>query len=256
MTEYQNHISYLINVLHSTVNHNNWVGLNSLIDELYNTKNLMVAEKNIRNRMLHDPNYLNNTDLNQQETNQSSNRGSSNPSNMVNNIMGALDSLINRAREINNNHSNNFNTEQNNDNEDRRTLEYNDIMSYLHDLSQRETNYEETIYEGTGPIYNFRIDFEDELYINDDDDVPVPLSYTDLSSLPIMTYKTYKNHHGLNNNEMDQCSICITKFKEDEEGNSDIIRQLKCGHIFHITCIDRWFSTKPSCPLCKKDQRN
>ena len=25
----------------------------------------------------------------------------------------------------------------------------------------------------------------------------------------------------------------------------------RCGHVFHTACIERWFSTKPECPLCK-----
>lgn len=31
----------------------------------------------------------------------------------------------------------------------------------------------------------------------------------------------------------------------------DIIRKLKCGHCFHINCIDRWFCLSKYCPTCK-----
>lgn len=41
-----------------------------------------------------------------------------------------------------------------------------------------------------------------------------------------------------------ECSICY-----DDEDN--IIRKLKCGHEFHLDCIDIWLSSKRSCPICR-----
>ncbi|KAF5092427.1 hypothetical protein D0Z00_004595 [Geotrichum galactomycetum] len=46
---------------------------------------------------------------------------------------------------------------------------------------------------------------------------------------------------------LDMCAICIEDFEE-----SNIVRLLPCGHIFHPECIDPWFLTRQArCPLCK-----
>ncbi|XP_057439814.1 NEP1-interacting protein 1-like [Lotus japonicus] len=43
------------------------------------------------------------------------------------------------------------------------------------------------------------------------------------------------------------CSICFQDF-EDEE----LVRILpKCGHIFHLECIDKWLVQQGSCPMCR-----
>lgn len=41
------------------------------------------------------------------------------------------------------------------------------------------------------------------------------------------------------------CSICL-----EEKGI--IIRELTCGHRFHINCIEKWLCKKNSCPNCRK----
>lgn len=44
-----------------------------------------------------------------------------------------------------------------------------------------------------------------------------------------------------------QCSICHCDFE-----NGQIIRRMNsCNHIFHHQCIDQWFTTHQSCPLCR-----
>ncbi|KAG5091013.1 hypothetical protein AAZX31_18G093800 [Glycine max] len=43
------------------------------------------------------------------------------------------------------------------------------------------------------------------------------------------------------------CSICFQDF-EDEE----FVRTLpKCGHFFHLVCIDKWLVQQGSCPMCR-----
>ena len=55
-------------------------------------------------------------------------------------------------------------------------------------------------------------------------------------------------------NESDEeilCSIC----RENIE-NGNIIRKIKtCNHMFHMTCIDRWFERHITCPHCRYDIR-
>ncbi|KAI4292236.1 hypothetical protein PAPHI01_1510 [Pancytospora philotis] len=45
-----------------------------------------------------------------------------------------------------------------------------------------------------------------------------------------------------------ECSIC-----RDEFQGEDVVKMLKCGHLFHSACIDEWINIKKLCPLCKKD---
>lgn len=41
------------------------------------------------------------------------------------------------------------------------------------------------------------------------------------------------------------CSICIENVNSEKE-----IRKVKCGHMFHIGCIDKWTQTNKTCPNC------
>ncbi|KAJ7548157.1 hypothetical protein O6H91_07G000500 [Diphasiastrum complanatum] len=44
-----------------------------------------------------------------------------------------------------------------------------------------------------------------------------------------------------------ECSVCISEFQENETG-----RLLpKCNHCFHTACIDTWFNSHSTCPLCR-----
>ncbi|EPS60936.1 hypothetical protein M569_13867, partial [Genlisea aurea] len=43
------------------------------------------------------------------------------------------------------------------------------------------------------------------------------------------------------------CTICLADYR-----NADVIRRLpKCGHLFHVTCIDPWLRLHPTCPVCR-----
>lgn len=46
-----------------------------------------------------------------------------------------------------------------------------------------------------------------------------------------------------------QCSIC-----QESTTNALAIRQ--CGHCFHPTCIQQWFTLNPRCPVCRYDIRD
>nr|GLL32089.1 uncharacterized protein LOC109160807 [Ipomoea trifida] len=44
-----------------------------------------------------------------------------------------------------------------------------------------------------------------------------------------------------------ECAVCLCKIEEGEE-----VRDLKCKHIFHRACLDRWLGTGHiTCPLCR-----
>ncbi|CAN5951146.1 unnamed protein product, partial [Sphagnum jensenii] len=44
-----------------------------------------------------------------------------------------------------------------------------------------------------------------------------------------------------------ECAVCLEEFKENETGRT----LPKCGHSFHVECIDMWFHSHSSCPLCR-----
>ncbi|CAA7399584.1 unnamed protein product [Spirodela intermedia] len=44
------------------------------------------------------------------------------------------------------------------------------------------------------------------------------------------------------------CPICLAEFADNDE-----IRVLpRCGHAFHVTCVDVWLRGHPSCPSCRQ----
>lgn len=48
------------------------------------------------------------------------------------------------------------------------------------------------------------------------------------------------------------CAICHDAFREQQP-----VRMLRCNHIFHAPCVDRWLTQQRStCPLCRMDQRS
>ncbi|XP_073051590.1 RING-H2 finger protein ATL64-like [Primulina eburnea] len=65
-----------------------------------------------------------------------------------------------------------------------------------------------------------------------------------LSSLPVFLYPRGE----VQEEEPPQgCTVCLSEFEKD-----DIIRLLpKCNHSFHVDCIDMWFYSHSTCPLCR-----
>ncbi|KAH7677475.1 Zinc finger RING/FYVE/PHD-type protein [Dioscorea alata] len=44
-----------------------------------------------------------------------------------------------------------------------------------------------------------------------------------------------------------ECVVCMANMRNDEE-----IRELKCRHLFHKTCLDGWLEHgHATCPLCR-----
>ncbi|XP_042475519.1 RING-H2 finger protein ATL2-like [Macadamia integrifolia] len=63
-----------------------------------------------------------------------------------------------------------------------------------------------------------------------------------LKSLPTFVYSSATHGDGVL-----ECAVCLSEFEEDEKG-----RLLpKCNHNFHIDCIDMWFQSHSTCPLCR-----
>ncbi|XP_074574643.1 uncharacterized protein LOC141831115 [Curcuma longa] len=75
----------------------------------------------------------------------------------------------------------------------------------------------------------------------------VGLSLDILKSFPTMPYteaKAFKLGHG----DL-ECAVCLMEFEDDED-----LRMLPgCCHVFHRDCIDAWFASHVTCPVCRSD---
>ncbi|KAJ7542786.1 hypothetical protein O6H91_09G012100 [Diphasiastrum complanatum] len=62
-----------------------------------------------------------------------------------------------------------------------------------------------------------------------------------VESLPTFTYAGESMRKGI------ECAVCLCEFEEKETG-----RLLPtCNHLFHTECIDMWFRSHSTCPLCR-----
>jgi len=68
------------------------------------------------------------------------------------------------------------------------------------------------------------------------------LTSAEILAIPIELY----SNSGSVENKPNMCSLCIKSFKGKEE-----LRRLRCGHRFHVNCIDDWLKQLAACPDCK-----
>ncbi|KAE8655365.1 hypothetical protein F3Y22_tig00117032pilonHSYRG00214 [Hibiscus syriacus] len=67
------------------------------------------------------------------------------------------------------------------------------------------------------------------------------LDPTILASLPVLIYSQEEFKEGL------ECAVCLCEVVEGEKA-----RLLpKCNHGFHVECVDMWFKSHSTCPLCR-----
>ncbi|GFS30674.1 RING/U-box superfamily protein [Actinidia rufa] len=67
-----------------------------------------------------------------------------------------------------------------------------------------------------------------------------------MHSIPITQFKKKSEEEELGQTNTD-CAVCLGEFEEGEW-----IKSLpNCSHVFHVACIDMWFQTHSSCPLCR-----
>ncbi|KAG2315785.1 hypothetical protein Bca52824_018907 [Brassica carinata] len=62
-----------------------------------------------------------------------------------------------------------------------------------------------------------------------------------IKSLPVFTFSEATHKDPI------ECAVCLSEFEETESG-----RVLpSCKHTFHVDCIDMWFHSHSTCPLCR-----
>ncbi|OEL20919.1 hypothetical protein BAE44_0018062 [Dichanthelium oligosanthes] len=70
-----------------------------------------------------------------------------------------------------------------------------------------------------------------------------------LRSLPVTVYASpaAATSPGKKETERLECAVCLSEVADGEK-----VRTLpKCGHGFHVECIDMWFHSHDTCPLCR-----
>ncbi|KAI3852324.1 hypothetical protein MKX03_018969 [Papaver bracteatum] len=77
------------------------------------------------------------------------------------------------------------------------------------------------------------------------------LDSTVIGTFPVLVYPDVKNFKKIDadGTAVLECTVCLSEF-EDE----DVLRQLPiCRHAFHADCIDEWFVSQSTCPVCRFD---
>lgn len=80
-------------------------------------------------------------------------------------------------------------------------------------------------------------------------DVEQPEQRTDgLEPFMVAAIPTMKFHRdAFSSTEDPQCTICLGDYQEKE-----VLRIMpKCGHSFHLSCIDPWLMKQSTCPVCR-----
>jgi hypothetical protein len=69
----------------------------------------------------------------------------------------------------------------------------------------------------------------------------------------VINTKAYTGRLSMRASSEDYCSICLAVFQFDET-----VSTLPCSrrHTFHTKCLEKWFITTVSCPLCRSDFQN
>ncbi|KAL8046877.1 hypothetical protein ABFX02_08G202300 [Erythranthe guttata] len=71
-----------------------------------------------------------------------------------------------------------------------------------------------------------------------------------MAALPHFIFrKTSSDDDDDDETSLTECSVCLSILEDGE-----IVRTLpNCKHTFHAECIDKWFDTNSTCPICRMD---
>ncbi|KAK7292582.1 hypothetical protein RJT34_15433 [Clitoria ternatea] len=69
-----------------------------------------------------------------------------------------------------------------------------------------------------------------------------------VAAIPTLNF----NQEAFSSFETTHCVICLQEYKEKE-----VLRIIpKCGHSFHLSCIDMWLRKQSTCPVCRLSLQN
>ena len=91
---------------------------------------------------------------------------------------------------------------------------------------------------------------------DEDADAPEASRAQGCSGIEISSHTACHTYHGSSRcveNGYDgpydgKCAICLDNYQD-----GDSVRALRCLHMFHTACVDRWLAGNRLCPLCKQD---
>ena len=75
---------------------------------------------------------------------------------------------------------------------------------------------------------------------------PIRRDVQEIEMFSVSSYSTSESHSLIE--DVDSCLICLEGFTHRER-----IVRLSCQHIFHVACINKWFTVRTVCPLCVRD---
>ena len=60
--------------------------------------------------------------------------------------------------------------------------------------------------------------------------------------------------HEVRKKVLGECPICHDSFGNETDSGDDKLAVICCGHVFHHSCIQRWYQEcrKRSCPICRE----
>ncbi|CAH8357986.1 unnamed protein product [Eruca vesicaria subsp. sativa] len=77
--------------------------------------------------------------------------------------------------------------------------------------------------------------------------VTTPPENTGLDPFIIKSYPVFPYSSAKIKNQVTECSICLSEFTDQ-----DTVRVITvCRHGFHTSCIDLWFESHKTCPVCR-----
>ncbi|XP_022862743.1 E3 ubiquitin-protein ligase ATL41-like [Olea europaea var. sylvestris] len=81
----------------------------------------------------------------------------------------------------------------------------------------------------------------------------LPKTGLDPSIMALLPIFVFKQTNGNSSDEMGsssiECSVCLSMLEDGE-----MARTLpNCKHTFHVECIDKWFGSNSTCPICRAE---